>query len=45
MSDPAQREEAVFIAALKLTEGQRAAYLQEVCGGDAQLRTRVEGLL
>jgi eukaryotic-like serine/threonine-protein kinase len=45
MSDPTQSAEAVFTAALKLAEGRRAAYLQEVCGGDAQLRARVEALL
>jgi serine/threonine protein kinase len=45
VSDSVQREEAVFEAALKLAQEQRAAYLREVCGGDAQLRARVEALL
>ena len=45
MNDSVQREEAVFSAALKLAEGQRAAYLQVACGGDSQLRARVEAML
>jgi serine/threonine protein kinase/tetratricopeptide (TPR) repeat protein len=45
MSDPAPREEAILTAALKLPAGQRAAYLQEVCGGDSQLRACLEALL
>src|SRR5216117_3749016 len=40
-----QREEAVFEAALKLPAEQRAAYLNETCIGDADLRRRVEVLL
>src|SRR5436309_6227524 len=40
-----QHEEVVFEAALKLPAEQRAAYLNETCAGDANLRRRVEVLL
>jgi serine/threonine protein kinase/tetratricopeptide (TPR) repeat protein len=36
---------AIFDAAQQLPPERRAAYLQEACGGDAQLRQRVEALL
>jgi serine/threonine protein kinase/tetratricopeptide (TPR) repeat protein len=46
MGQDLSREEAVFQAALELPEGEeRAAYLESACGGDAQLRRRVEALL
>jgi non-specific serine/threonine protein kinase/serine/threonine-protein kinase len=46
MSQDLSHEEAVFQAALELPEGEeRAAYLESACGGDAQLRRRVEALL
>ncbi len=45
MSEPDQREEAVFEAALQLPVGERAAYLDQTCAGDADLRRRVEVLL
>jgi tetratricopeptide (TPR) repeat protein len=38
-------EETVFGAALRLAPAERAAYLEQACGGDAALRQRVEGLL
>src|SRR5215470_15328433 len=39
-------EETIFAAALeKSTPAERAAYLDEACGGDAGLRQRVEALL
>ncbi len=39
-------EEAIFAAALLKTDpAERAAYLDEVCAGDAALRARVEALL
>src|SRR5512143_1307607 len=38
-------EEAIAQAALALPPEQRAAYLNQVCGGDAQLRQRIEALL
>src|SRR2546425_5551098 len=45
MSNPMDREVAVFGAARRLPAGQRAAYLDEACAGDAALRQRVEELL
>src|SRR5580698_4734199 len=45
MSASSHREEEIFEAALKLPEGERAAYVDGACGGDAALRTRVLGLL
>lgn len=35
----------IFLAALELAPADRAAYLDEACGGDAALRVRVEALL
>jgi WD40 repeat protein/serine/threonine protein kinase len=45
MIDPPDRELAVFSAARQLPPGQRAAYLDEACIGDAALRQCVEDLL
>src|SRR6185436_16979207 len=45
MSDPMDREVAVFSAARRLPAGERAAYLDEACAGDEALRQRVEQLL
>ena len=45
MNDPADREVAIFGAALQLPAGQRAAFLDEACAGDAALRQRVEAFL
>src|SRR5260370_28820041 len=45
MTNPPDREMAVFSAARRLPAGQRAAYLDETCAGDAALRQRVEELL
>jgi tetratricopeptide (TPR) repeat protein/tRNA A-37 threonylcarbamoyl transferase component Bud32 len=45
MPKPSEREIEIFIAALDLPSGQRAAYLDEACAGDAALRRRVEQLL
>jgi serine/threonine protein kinase len=45
MPKPSDREIEIFIAALELPSGQRAAYLDEACAGDAALRRRVEQLL
>src|SRR5262245_12966614 len=40
------QEESLFAAALeKPTAAQRRAFLDEACGGDAELRRRLEGLL
>src|SRR4030095_5087950 len=45
MSDPMDREVAVFSAARRLPARERAAYLDQACAGDAALRQRVEELL
>ncbi len=45
MTEPPDRELAVFSAARQLPAGERAAYLEEVCAGDASLRRRVDELL
>src|SRR6185436_19496412 len=45
MSDPMDREVAVFSATRRLSAEERAAYLDEACAGDAALRQRVEELL
>jgi WD40 repeat protein/serine/threonine protein kinase len=45
MNEAEEREEALFEAALRLPAEQRAEYLRQVCGGDADLRRRVEALL
>jgi serine/threonine protein kinase/tetratricopeptide (TPR) repeat protein len=41
----AERIERLFHGAVDLPEGERARYLDESCGGDADLRARVEELL
>jgi serine/threonine protein kinase/WD40 repeat protein len=38
-------DESIFTAAAALPPDRRAAYLDEVCGADAELRERVESLL
>jgi len=45
MNDSPCSEVIVFNAALQLPATRRAAYLNEVCGGDAALHRRVEVLL
>src|SRR5208283_5865270 len=45
MTNSPDREVAVFNAARRLPPGERAAYLDEACAGDAALRQRVEQLL
>jgi len=40
-----QRVESLVQAALERTPAQRAAFLDETCGGDAELRREVESLL
>ncbi len=44
MKEP-NREETIFAAALALPPGERATCLDQACGGDAELRRRVEVLL
>ena len=43
-SDPS-REVVIFIAALKLPPAERAAFLDQVCAGDENLRRKVAALL
>src|SRR5689334_25087409 len=45
MTDPPDREVAVFGVAVQLPAGERAAYLDEACADDAALRQRVEAFL
>jgi len=45
MNTPSSREAAIFSAVRRLPVGQRAAYLDETCEGDALLRQRIEQLL
>src|SRR5947208_2882787 len=45
MNEPERREEVVFEAALRLSAHQRAEYLDQTCGGDTELRRRVDALL
>lgn len=39
------RDETLFHQALAKSAGERAAFLEQACGGDADLRRRVEALL
>ena len=46
MSSPVPGEESIFAAVMELPRPEeRARYLQEACGGDVELRQRVEALL
>src|ERR1044071_6184193 len=45
MPQPSDNEIEVFNGALESPRGERAAYLERVCAGDAALRQRVEELL
>src|SRR5262245_55213159 len=45
MTEPFERELAVFSAARRLPAADRAAYLDQTCAGDAAVRRRVEELL
>src|SRR5262245_6347999 len=46
MAAPAARAKSLFLAAADLADpAARAAYLERECGGDAELRARVEALL
>ena len=45
MNESTKREEEIFEAALALPPDQRAGHLDRACGGDSQLRKRVEALL
>lgn len=45
MSDSYEREQEIFAQALELEASKRGAFLDEACGGDAELREQVESLL
>jgi hypothetical protein len=45
MNDEAGREVAIFTEAIKVAFGERAAFLDNACGGDEHLRSKVEALL
>jgi len=45
MNDPAKREEQIFADALQLPAGERAAFLDRACAGDAGLRQRIDALI
>jgi hypothetical protein len=45
MKDEAGRDVAVFTEAIKVPRAQRATFLDEACGGDDELRRKVEALL
>jgi len=45
MNDASDHDVAIFTEALRLPAGERAAYLERACGGDSDLRQRVEALL
>jgi hypothetical protein len=45
MSEPIHSEVVILNTALELPADKRAAYLDEVCAGDAALRRQVEALL
>jgi serine/threonine protein kinase len=45
MNEAPNRDVEVFTAALQWPAGERAAFLERACGGDQELRHRVEALL
>ncbi len=45
MPSPSDRDEKIFADALALPAGERLGFLNSACGGDAELRQRIEGLL
>src|SRR5215475_1163436 len=45
MSAPATRAADIFTEAFSVPVGERAAFLAQACGGDEQLRQKVEALL
>jgi serine/threonine protein kinase/tetratricopeptide (TPR) repeat protein len=45
MPESTEREENIFAGALAVPEGEQPRFLDEACGGDAELRRRVEALL
>ncbi len=45
MSNAPHRDVAVFTEALRLPADERAAFVEQACGGDEELRQKVHGLL
>lgn len=45
MNDHVRLEMAIFTEAIKITRQQRAAFLDNACDGDENLRRKVEALL
>jgi hypothetical protein len=45
MNELTKREVAIFVAAGRLSHGERATYLDETCVGDPELRRRLDELL
>jgi tetratricopeptide (TPR) repeat protein len=45
MTNPPDREVAVFTAAVTLAAAERAAYLDQACAGDPALRLKIQALL
>jgi hypothetical protein len=45
MKDDAGREIGIFTEAVKVSPQKRAAFLDDACGGDENLRRKVEALL
>ncbi|MCH8192528.1 MAG: protein kinase, partial [Planctomycetes bacterium] len=43
--ESSERVEAIFTRAIELPEGERAAYLEQACGGDRGLHARLKKLL
>src|SRR5262245_33204021 len=45
MKRDSEREVAIFTEALKVSSQEREALLERMCGGDENLRRRLEGIL
>lgn len=45
MNDDSAPEVAIFIEAVAIRAGDRAVFLERACGGDQELRLKVEALL
>lgn len=45
MKDDVSREMAIFLEVIKIAPQQRASFLDSACGGEEDLRRKVEALL
>jgi serine/threonine protein kinase/tetratricopeptide (TPR) repeat protein len=45
MTEPSLTQESIFLRALEVPAGERAAFLDRVCGGSSSVRAEVEDLL